>query len=122
MSTGSHKPEPDGGVPLGAASGDEPPNTLPGEPAHITRLSGQAVPGGDAGGSAVREHGQMSRQAKTKTPGGGRTKSTHNEEPEPAQEEDVPSDGHDQVGEEMIERLAEHAPEPGARDHPTAGA
>lgn len=78
MSTGrSHSP--DGGVPLGAGSPDEPAHTLPAEPANITRAP------------AAKD------DATQKRPG--------NEEPEPTIEDDLPSDGRDEKGEAMIRDL-----------------
>ena len=78
MSTGrSHSP--DGGVPLGAGSPDEPAHTLPAEPAQITRAPA-------AKGDATH-------------------KRAGNEEPEPTIEDDLPSDGRDEKGEAMIRDL-----------------
>ena len=78
MSTGrSHSP--DGGVPLGAGSPDEPAHTLPAEPAQITRAPAAK--------------------------GDGTHKRAGNEEPEPTIEDDLPSDGRDEKGEAMIRDL-----------------
>jgi hypothetical protein len=73
---------PDGGVPLGAGSPDEPAHTLPAEPVQITR--------------APAAKASEPRSA-SKRPG--------NEEPEPTLEEDLPSDGKDEKGEAMIRSL-----------------
>lgn len=78
MSTGrSHSP--DGGVPLGAGSPDEPAHALPAEPAQITR-----APAAKADAAHKR---------------------AGNEEPEPTIEDDLPSDGRDEQGEAMIRDL-----------------
>ncbi|WP_411878076.1 hypothetical protein [Polaromonas sp. YR568] len=70
----SHSP--DGGVPLGAGSSDEPAHTLP---TQITR-----APAGKADATHKR---------------------ASNEEPEPTIEDDLPSDGRDEKGEAMIRDL-----------------
>ena len=75
---------PDGGVPLGAGSPDEPAHTLPAEPTQITKAQ-----------SAKPEAAQP-RAAAKKRPG--------NEEPEPTLEDDLPSDGRDKKGEAMVRR------------------
>ena len=75
---------PDGGVPLGAGSPDEPAHTLPAEPSQITKAPG------------------------------GKPEATHkragNEEPEPTLEDDLPSDGRDEKGEAMIRELPNKLP------------
>jgi hypothetical protein len=80
---------PDGGVPLGAGSPDEPAHTLPAEPIQITK-----APAGKAEAS-------QPRSAARKRPG--------NEEPEPSLEDDLPSDGRDEKGEAMIRDLPRKA-------------
>jgi hypothetical protein len=75
---------PDGGVPLGAGSPDEPAHTLPAEPVQITKAP------------AARAEASQRRSA-SKRPG--------NEEPELTLEEDLPSDGKDEKGEAMIRSL-----------------
>jgi len=79
----SHSP--DGGVPLGAGSSDEPAHTLPAEPVQITKAQ-----------SAKADAAQPRPEAQ-KRPG--------NEEPEPTLEDDLPSDGRDKKGEAMIRDL-----------------
>ncbi|MDB5742902.1 MAG: hypothetical protein JWR68_1217 [Polaromonas sp.] len=86
MATSSSNPT-GSGVPLGKASSDEPANTLPAEPSNVTPAHAQADQG--------------SRSKTTTQP----VKKPGNEEPEMALEEDVPSDGNDEVGEAMIREL-----------------
>jgi hypothetical protein len=78
----AHSPE--GGVPLGAGSPDEPAHTLPAEPRQITQAQAPKAEASQSG-------------SKTKRPG--------NEEPELTLEDDLPSDGRDQKGEAMIRSL-----------------
>jgi hypothetical protein len=82
---------PDGGVPLGAGSPDEPAHTLPAEPAQITKTP---APGDRA-------------QAAQQRPGA--RKRAGNDEPEPTLEDDLPSDGRDEKGEAMIRDLPRKA-------------
>lgn len=77
-----HSPE--GGVPLGAGSPDEPAHTLPAEPAQITKAA------------AAQPHAKARKRA-------------GNEEPEPTLEDDLPSDGRDEKGEAMIRDLPRKA-------------
>ena len=93
--TRSHSP--DGGVPLGAGSPDEPAHTLPAEPVQITKAR---APAGQAGEANKAEAAQP-RSGTRKRPG--------NEEPEPTLEEDLPSDGRDKKGEAMIRDLPPQA-------------
>jgi hypothetical protein len=79
----SHSP--DGGVPLGAGSPDEPAHTLPAEPAQITKA--------------------QSGKAEAAQPRADTRKRAGNEEPEPTLEDDLPSDGRDKKGEAMIRDL-----------------
>lgn len=79
----SHSP--DGGVPLGAGSPDEPAHTLPAEPAQITKAT--------------------AAKAEAAQPRSGTRKRAGNEEPEPTLEDDLPSDGRDEKGEAMIRDL-----------------
>jgi hypothetical protein len=79
---------PDGGVPLGAGSPDEPAHTLPAEPAQITKAQ-SAQPG----------------KAAAAQPRAGTRKRPGNEEPELTFEDDLPSDGRDKKGEAMIRDL-----------------
>jgi hypothetical protein len=79
----SHSP--DGGVPLGAGSPDEPAHTLPAEPRQITKT--------------------QSAKTQTAQPRAGAQKRPGNEEPEPTLEDDLPSDGRDKKGEAMIRDL-----------------
>jgi hypothetical protein len=81
----SHSP--DGGVPLGAGSPDEPPHTLPAEPVQITKAA-----------AARPEKPEATR------------KRAGNEEPEPTLEDDLPSDGRDEKGEAMIRDLPNKLP------------
>jgi hypothetical protein len=99
--------------PLGKGSPDEPASTLPGEPARITKLADNSADG------AGRDLGGLSRLV-----GGsdaGRTKAPGNEEPEPALEPDLPTDGRDLDGEAMIRdlpkrrELSDAPPEPADR-------
>ena len=83
----SHSP--DGGVPLGAGSPDEPAHTLPAEPAQITKA--------------------QSAKADAAQPRGEARKRPGNEEPEPTLEDDLPSDGRDKKGEAMIRDLPRNA-------------
>jgi len=76
---------PDGGVPLGAGSSDEPAHTLPAEPAQITKAQ------------SAKADATRTRPGAQKRPG--------NEEPEPTLEDDLPSDGRDKKGEAMIREL-----------------
>ncbi|MDB5932406.1 MAG: hypothetical protein JWR60_4113 [Polaromonas sp.] len=83
----SHSPDaPDRGVPLGDASPDEQVHTLPAEPSHVTPPKESSAQGSDA----------VARPA-IKKPG--------NEEPELALEPDLPTDGRDEIGEQMIRDL-----------------
>lgn len=79
---------PDGGVPLGAGSPDEPAHTLPAEPTQITKA--QSAKSGKAEAAQPRSPAR-------KRPG--------NEEPELTLEDDLPSDGRDKKGEAMIRDL-----------------
>ncbi|EJL86226.1 hypothetical protein PMI15_01440 [Polaromonas sp. CF318] len=80
---------PDGGVPLGTGSPDEPAHTLPAEPAQITKA--------------------QSAKAAAAQPRAGAHKRPGNEEPEPTLEDDLPSDGRDKKGEAMIRELPRQA-------------
>ena len=82
----SHSP--DGGVPLGAGSPDEPAHTLPAEPAQITKAAKA-----------------QSGKAAAAQPRSGTRKRPGNEEPELTLEDDLPSDGRDKKGEAMIRDL-----------------
>lgn len=82
----SHSP--DGGVPLGAGSPDEPAHTLPAEPVQITKAQA---------GKTDKAEAAQPRSGTRKRPG--------NEEPEPTLEDDLPSDGRDTKGEAMIRDL-----------------
>lgn len=86
----SHSP--DGGVPLGAGSPDEPAHTLPAEPAQITQAPSA---------KADKAEAAQPRSGARKRPG--------NEEPEPTLEDDLPSDGRDKKGEAMIRDLPRKA-------------
>jgi hypothetical protein len=79
---------PDGGVPLGAGSPDEPAHTLPAEPAQITKAQSA-----------------QSDKAAAAQPRSGTRKRPGNEEPELTLEDDLPSDGPDKKGEAMIRDL-----------------
>jgi hypothetical protein len=83
---------PDGGVPLGAGSPDEPAHTLPAEPTQITKV-----------------HSGKADKAEAAQPPSGARKRPGNEEPEPALEDDLPSDGRDKKGEAMIRDLPRQA-------------
>lgn len=84
----SHSP--DGGVPLGAGSPDEPAHTLPAEPVQITKAA--------------------AAKAEAAQPRSGTRKRAGNEEPEPTLEDDLPSDGRDEKGEAMIRDLPTKMP------------
>jgi hypothetical protein len=86
-----HSHSPDGGVPLGAGSPDEPAHTLPAEPAQITKAL------------APRDNAEAEQQRP------GARKRAGNEEPEPTLEDDLPSDGRDEKGEAMIRDLPRKA-------------
>ncbi|MDB5966120.1 MAG: hypothetical protein JWQ72_2620 [Polaromonas sp.] len=111
---------PDRGVPLGTAS-PEQPGTLPGEPGRITRLEAAAPDQPPAEGDRSREQGGLSSLTGAPEGASGQTKAPGNEEPEPVMEEDLPSDGHDEVGEAMIRNLPQRPelsdppPEPAER-------
>jgi hypothetical protein len=83
---------PDGGVPLGAGSPDEPAHTLPAEPVQITQAPSA---------KADKAEAAQPRSGARKRPG--------NEEPEPTLEDDLPSDGRDKKGEVMIRDLPRKA-------------
>ncbi len=80
---------PDGGVPLGAGSPEEPAHTLPAEPAQVTKA--------------------QSGKAAAAQPRSGPRKRPGNEEPELTLEDDLPSDGRDKKGEAMIRDLPRRA-------------
>ena len=85
----SHSP--DGGIPLGAGSPEEPAHTLPAEPAQITKAAkAQSA-------TSVKAEAAQPRSSARKRPG--------NEEPELTLEDDLPSDGRDKKGEAMIRDL-----------------
>ncbi len=96
----ARRPEsPEGGVPLGAGSPDEPAHTLPAEPRQITK-----APAGKPD------------KAEAAQPRPGTRKRAGNEEPELTLEEDLPSDGRDEKGEAMIRNLPREAGKTGKKD------
>lgn len=90
---------PDGGVPLGAGSPDEPAHTLPAEPTQITKV----------------QPGKTGKAEAAQPPSGAR-KRPGNEEPEPTLEDDLPSDGRDKKGEAMIKDLPPEAGKIGKKE------
>lgn len=97
----SHSP--DGGVPLGAGSPDEPAHTLPAEPVQITKAKAPAGKG-------------KTDKAEAAQPRSGTHKRPGNEEPEPTLEDDLPSDGRDKKGEAMIRDLPRKAGKAGKKE------
>ena len=87
---------PQGGAPLGSGSADEPPCTLPAEPAQITKVA------------AAKPAAAQPRPGTRKRPG--------NEEPELTLEEDLPSDGRDEKGEAMIRSLPRQTEKTGKKE------